>query len=282
MRGVSVDAEIKRLLREADRYPRTVSTGLQAIKIAQGDRSPEEIAEGFTIDDLNFCHDFAAFAVLVRDFAIYLEEHPRDDAAIFLELVSETEAEERIRFADAAFPRLAGQPTEVLPTGYAAAAAKDRPTFAGLENKAIVHEWTTWPGVRVLVRFLNRSDVWLRPRICDPGGLLEQYAAKRLSAVELHTAIAGALMTGALKPEAFWLPIAVQCSVIIFKRGLSRYCASKPTGKAHTRTGRKAVAPAQGSTGSKGRRKAPPGRSRRRADKDSPDAPRRRRSNRGE
>jgi hypothetical protein len=180
----------------------------------------EEQGLRFTHEDLPLGHLYAGLAVLARDMHQYLAKHPRDDAALFEEVVSSVNTEEERQYGPQAFPNYAGLPVDNLPEQLASAAADGQPTVAPLGERGIVHEWTFKPGKRLLAKFGSK----FKETICGKDGPYEQFNEGLLGQAALPTTIAGTILVAGFSPATFWYPLAVYVSILLVKTVLKTYC----------------------------------------------------------
>ncbi len=225
--AAALERAARGLVRQIDRLPVTIPSGMQAYRISSGDRDPEDIHPQFDRDDLRLGQLYAAMAVLARDLHRFLEEHPRHDATWFSEVVAVVNQEDARRHGAGAFPGYAGLPADALPAGFAEEAAAGHPTIAGLEDPDIVHEWTTFPGFKLFINLVERTRPRLRRKICGKGGWAAQYAEAKLKPVDLQISIVTSFLAGIGSASTLWIPVAAFASVLIVKRGLHRFCRPK-------------------------------------------------------
>jgi hypothetical protein len=180
----------------------------------------EELGLRFDADDYLVGLHYAGLAVLARDMHRYLAEHPRDDAALFEQVVSLVHAEERTLYQGGAFPTYEGLPTDDLPEGLASAAAAGQCVIARLGDVAIVHEWTFKAGKRLFVKFSSK----FKDTICGKDGPYEQFTHGLVGQAALPTTIASSVLTAGFSAETFWYPLAVYLSILLVKTGLKTYC----------------------------------------------------------
>jgi hypothetical protein len=180
----------------------------------------EEQGLMFAYDDLPLGQLYAGLAVLARDVHQYLAKHPREDAALFEEVVSSVNTEERRQYGAQAFPNYEGLPADDLPEQLASAAALGQPTVAPLGERDIVHEWTFKPGKRLLIKFGAK----FKETICGKDGPYEQFNKDLLGQAALPSTIASAILIAGFSPATFWYPLAVYVSILLVKTGLKTYC----------------------------------------------------------
>jgi hypothetical protein len=171
----------------------------------------------------------AGLAVLARDMHQYLAKHPRDDAALFKEVVLLVTAEEERDFKDGAFPIYkAHKGAELLPQGLAAAAAEGRPTVTVdlLCSRDILHEWTLKPGTKLFKRFREKFGPKFKEVVCGKDGFYEQLNKGLLGQDKLPAAIAARVLVIGFTPATFWYPLALYIGLLLVKTGLKPYCES--------------------------------------------------------
>lgn len=193
--------------------------GLMARQIAEEGFYEEEglrfVPEGASVGKL-----YAGLAVLARDMHLYLAQHPREDAALFEEVVSLVHEEESRAHGSQAFPTYDGLPVDDLPRHLASAADLGQPNLDPLGERGIVHEWTFKPGKRLFVKFGSK----FKEVICGRDGPYEQFNKGLLKQAELPAAIAAAVLAAGFSTATFWTPLAVYVSILLIKTGLKTYC----------------------------------------------------------
>lgn len=172
------------------------------------------------IEDYAVGQLYAGLAVLARDMHQYLSQNPRDDAALFEEVITLVHTEERRIHGDKAFPNYVGLPVDDLPAQLAFAAARGMPTVAPLGNRDIVHEWTLKPGKRLFIKFGTK----FKETICGQDGPYEQFNNGLLGQAALPRTITVTILAAGFSPATFWYPLAVYISILLVKTGLKTYC----------------------------------------------------------
>ena len=218
------------LIDEVETTWRAVPSGLMARRIVN-DGVYKESGLSITYDDYPLGQYYVGLAVLVRDMHLYLEAHPRDDTALFYDVVDAVNSVDTLMYgSEVAFPNYGGRLAEVaqaLPRGMAEAAAQGQPTLKPLANNpTIVHEWTFKPGKRLLGQFLEKFGHEFKEVICGAGGPYEQFKDDDglLGQANLPNVIASALLTSVFSAAVFWTPLAVYISLLLVKTGLKTYC----------------------------------------------------------
>jgi hypothetical protein len=219
MESRSQDALIKSLVRKVDSVPPVTPAGSLNRAISNAG-SFEEGGVRFEPIDLLLGLEYAGLAVLARDIHDYLIQHPRDDAAIFEEVISLVHAEESKLFGDKAFPTYEGLPRDILPVGLAAAAAQSRFDISPLLAPAIVHEWTLKPGKRLFTKFAAK----FKETICGVDGPYEQSKKKLFNQAALPTIIVSTVLAAGFSAATFWTPLGVYFAILLVKTGLKTYC----------------------------------------------------------
>lgn len=197
----------------------------------------EEQGIPFVAEDIPFGQLYAGLAVLCRDIALYLEQHPREDSSLFNEVITLVNKAESSTYGQQAFPNYTGLETSRLPGGLAAAAASGQPTISGLDTRDIVHEWTFKPGKRLLLAFYAKFGPKFKETICGKDGPYELVVKKRgkqslLGQEELPYLIVGTILNAGFSPATFWYPLAVYLAILLIKAGLKTYCEPEQTDKA--------------------------------------------------
>ncbi len=219
MDSKSAEALIKSMIRAADRFPHVTPAG-QLIRAIRRAGFYEEDGLRFEPNDLMFGLEYAGLAVLARDIHNYLTQHPRNDAALFQQVVSLVHAEENKRYGNKAFPKYEGLPVETLPVGLAAAADEGRFDISPLSKPAIVHEWTFKAGKRLFSKFAAN----FKETICGVDGPYEQLEHGLLKQSALPTVIVTTVLTAGFSAATFWTPLAVYFTLLVIKTGLKTYC----------------------------------------------------------
>jgi hypothetical protein len=240
---METEAELKALVEQVEKMvPSGRPSGHMGWAISE-DGFYEEAGLRFSDDDYLLGQLYAGLTVLALDMHRYLEQRPREDAAVFAALVSLVHAEEAsVHGGGRAFPNFAGLPTEGLPTGLASAAALGRPTVAPLADPGIVHEWTFKPGKRLFVRLLHpdaggaavgKFGRELKETVCGKDGPYQLLKRNLLGQAALPAMIAGNILAVGFAAATFWQPLAVYLAILLVKTGLSTYCG--PDRKAKSR-----------------------------------------------
>jgi hypothetical protein len=215
------------LIEEVAAFPPTGWTGYSARMILEYQVFEEQGLE-LTTDDLPLGLLYAGLSVLARDMHAYLAKHPREDAALFGEVVSLVSAEESNQFGGKAFPDYDGLPeaeVSALPTGLASEAAMGQPRVEPLGDRdVVVHEWTSKPGKRLFITFLQKFGRAFKETICGEDGPYEQFNEGLIGQAALPATIASAILTAGLSTDTFWYPLAVYLSILLIKTGLKVYC----------------------------------------------------------
>lgn len=180
----------------------------------------EETGLRFDKADYAVSQLYAGLAVLARDMHLYLSENSRDDAALFEEVISLVNAEEREKHGSRAFPSYTGLPTEDLPKHLASAAALGQPTVITLKKQGIVHEWTVKPGKRLLKKFGTK----LKAAICGREGPYEKFNEGLIGQANLPAGIASQILLVGFSAATFWYPLAVYMSILFINAGLKTFC----------------------------------------------------------
>lgn len=221
---VRINEEIlQALIREVEAFTPTAPTGYMRRQIGEIGFY-EEQGLRFMFDDLPLGQLYAGLAVLARDMHQYLAKHPREDAAIFEDVISLVHTEESRQYGGNAFPDYGGLPVEGLPEELASAAAMGHPTVTPLGERDIVHEWTFKPGKRLFVRFLQKFGRKFNETICGKDGPYEQFDEGLLGQAALPATIVSSILAIGFSTATFWYPLAVYLSILLVKTGLKTYC----------------------------------------------------------
>jgi len=183
----------------------------------------EEHGLRFVWEDTHVGQLYAGLAVLARDMYLYLAQYPRKDSALFKEVVSLVNTEEKAVYGSQAFPNYEGLPVDDLPRQLASAAALGQPIVTPLGERDIVHEWTFKPGKRLFVKFGSK----FKETICGRDGPYEQFNNGLVGQSALPTTIASTVITASFSPATFWYPLAIYVSILLMKTGLKTYCESE-------------------------------------------------------
>jgi hypothetical protein len=167
--------------------------------------------------DRDFIHLYAAAGVAARDLDAYLRNNPGEPKDFFDMVILPIVKEDQREFP--ATTMFGKEPPERVPDGYAEAAASGAPTLAGLDDPAIIHEWTSKPGKRMFKKFGEQFKV----TICGPNGPYEQFEDK-VGSVLGPSAIVASVTASGLTVAAFLIPLLVLFAVILVKTGLKTYC----------------------------------------------------------
>jgi hypothetical protein len=211
------------LVKEVDRLPPAFPTGYMKRQI---DRYGfyEELGLKFTVDDVLVGLHYSGLAVLARDMGLYLDNHQRDDAALFKKVVDDVNKEESQLYSTGAFPIYEGRNVDSLPEGLASAAVSGRFDITPLENiESIVHEWTLKAGKRFFTKLASK----FKETVCGKDGPYEQFNNGLLNQATLPTTIASTILITSFSTATFWYPLAVYMSILLVKTGLKTYCESK-------------------------------------------------------
>ena len=182
----------------------------------------EEAGLRFEYGDYVVGQLYAGLAVLARDMHLYLVQHPREDAALFEDVISLVNAEESRLHGGKAFPNYKGLRVGNLPGQLASAATLGQPTVTPLGERDIVHEWTFKAGKRLFVKFGSK----FKETICGKDGPYEQFNKGLLGQAALPATIASTILSTGISPATFWYPLAVYMSILLVKTGLKTYCES--------------------------------------------------------
>jgi hypothetical protein len=182
--------------------------------------SYEEAGLRFEYNDYAVGQLYAGLGVLARDMYQYLSGNQRNDAALFKEVISLVNTEERKTHGDQAFPNYVGLPVEDLPQQLAFAAALGWPTVEPLGKRDIVREWTFKPGKRLFVKFGAK----FKETICGKDGPYDQFNNGLLGQAALPSTIASTILIAGFSPATFWYPLAVYMSILLLETGLKTYC----------------------------------------------------------
>ncbi len=178
-----------------------------------------------TEKDKDLTQLYAGLAVLSRDIHQHLVKSPRDDVALFEEVITAVSAEERQRYGAKAFPY--DDPkfpykTELskFPSDLAVKAASGKPTVEPLGHANICHEWTVKVGKKLLLKFSEK----FKSVICGKDGPYEQFEKGLLNQATLPTTIVASILTAGFSTATFWCPLAVYIALLLVKTGLKTYC----------------------------------------------------------
>jgi len=193
----------------------------------------QEPASGFvmTAEDLPLTQLYAGLAVLSRDIHLYLAKSARKDTALFRNIVSAVNAEEKKRYGSTAFPYDDPQfpyqaELKLFPKGLALKAIRGKPTLAPLGDNAIRHEWTVKAGKKLLLEFLTKAGPQFKSGICGTDGLYYKFFKIESDEMKLTVEIANLALGSFGIATALWYPLAACLAGILVKRGLNLYCES--------------------------------------------------------
>lgn len=217
---------LQQIAATVDNFPTTKWHGLSADEV-QRSGSYTENGLTFVREDLPLGQLYAGLTVLCRDMYFYLDKNPRDDSAVFDEILSQVIARERSKYGTSAFPEYTTLPIRIeppLPLGLAARFDEGATDVEPLGNPQIVHEWTSKPGKRIAAKFVERA----RPVICDPNGIYSLFHDKKVEKKDRVTSVAEAILVGALTSSAtIWYALVVFVAAIVVKLGITRFCEGK-------------------------------------------------------
>ena len=148
---------------------------------------------------------------------MYLRNHPNEPKDFFDRVILPIVKEDQRQFPGTTM--FGKEPPKRVPEGYAQAAASGAPTLAGLDDPAIIHEWTSKPGKRMFKRFGEKFYV----TICGANGPYEQLEGK-VAPVLGPSAIVASVTASGLSVATFLIPLLVLFAVILVKTGLKTYC----------------------------------------------------------
>lgn len=188
------------------------------------DKQMEQIVED--LKNLGEKQLYAGLAVISKDLARYLESNPQPDAYLFNSVYSGFSAEERESWGGRPF----FDPAEAhsIPTSLAEEAAHGAFDLSALKDPDIVHEWTVYPGRRLLERFGHEFKM----TICGPNGPYEQFENsenKLVAQAQLPASIATSILAAGISVATLWYPLAVYIALLLIKTGLATYCREGDT-----------------------------------------------------
>jgi hypothetical protein len=163
---------------------------------------------------------YAGLSVLARDMYLYLANSSRNDAALFSDIISVVNEEERRMYQEQAFPDYKGLDIKDIPKQLAYDAAIGRPTLKPLGDRNIVHEWTFKPGKRLFIKFGQK----FKDTICGADGPYEQSNRGLIGQADLPKTIAACILITGFSAATFWYPLAVYLGILVVKTGLKTYC----------------------------------------------------------
>lgn len=166
----------------------------------------------------------AGFGLLVKDYARYLESHPRDDAGGFWRVYRAFSEEETAGYGGSPFFQSAAETG--VPAGLAEKAAAGEFDVAPLLDPSIEHEWLMIPGQRLLRRFAAE----FKEVICGDGGPYQQFKNGLVGQEELPKVIAASVLAAGFSIAVFWYPLVVYIGLLLVKAGLATYCKTGGVG----------------------------------------------------
>ncbi len=166
----------------------------------------------------------AGFGLLIKDYARFLEAHPRDDAETFWRVYRAFSQEETASYGGSLFFQPAAETS--VPAGLAEKAAAGQFDVAPLLDPSIEHEWLRIPGQRLLRRFAAE----FKNVICGEGGPYQQFKTGLVGAEQLPSVIAASVLAAGFSIAAFWYPLAVYIGLLVVKAGLATYCKTGSVG----------------------------------------------------
>jgi hypothetical protein len=153
---------------------------------------------------------YAGLGVLVRDMWLYLKEHSRNDAKLFEKIVRPIIDANQQQYPETTIFRPLAQ--RELPEGFAAAAVEGHPTVTGLDDRRIVHEWTTKEGKKAFYGFYQTC----RDELCGPASPYELNELIRQGKVDKHELglrFAKVFQDRCFSDDPLWQPMSAYLSV---------------------------------------------------------------------
>ena len=180
------------------------------------DKQVEQIVED--LKNLDEKQLYAGLAVISKDLTRYLESNPQPDAYLFNAVYSGFSGEERESWGGSPF----FDPAEAhgIPTSLAEEAAHGAFDLSALKDPDIVHEWTVYPGRRLLERFGHE----FKRTICGPNGPYEQFENGLVGQAQLPASIAMSILAAGISVATLGYPLAVYIALLLIKTGLATYC----------------------------------------------------------